>query len=95
MNDLIIYETEESDRYEARAFANGLKHSKVVYRDPTTGWPYDYKQKAHNEIRRAAIFGAAASGGLSNSRNSPEAAAGDAEFSPPKQRRKPRPAGHS
>ena len=49
-----IHERENGDRYEAWAFIGGLKFSKIVYRDDT-GWPYDYKQKAHDEIKRAAI----------------------------------------
>jgi hypothetical protein len=50
-----ITEREENGRYQATAFANGKRYDQVIYCDPLTGWPYDYKVKAHAAIRQAIL----------------------------------------
>jgi len=48
-----IVETEEGDRYEARALVDGRLIAIKFYRSVLTGFPYDYKARAHREIRQA------------------------------------------
>ena len=52
---LEIIERKDNNRYEARAFVNGRVYSRVFWRSELSGWPRDYKQIAHEEIRQAVI----------------------------------------
>lgn len=54
MDRLVITETEERCRYEARAFYRGRILSQVFYRDEHLGWPHDYKQRARAAVQQAA-----------------------------------------
>ena len=50
-----LHETEEDGRYEVAAWSNGRLYGVIVWRDPVSGWPYDYKVKAHAQIRQAMM----------------------------------------
>lgn len=51
--DALIVESEAGDIYEAKTLANGLLYSVRIFRDPIGGWPAEYRQRAHDDIRAA------------------------------------------
>jgi len=51
---ILIEEREDGDEYKASALVGGVLYEITFYRDNIIGaWPYNYKQRAHDAIRRA------------------------------------------